>query len=604
MSQSIHKLITSNSTDNSIKFLENTKVGVKSILSQTLSKNTVIDIDEIKTLQSNIKYPEVFEDLLTKQDFIKTFQLMNPENIHHTFLENVVLITKTYFPGVKIRTYENIATFRLNSYHFRKFLLMVNFLEKAEGWRKYLRDNQNNFYINSNKGRKIFNDYCDAGRTTTSDSSIYVSPFIKMTKDGTFVFSIPTYKHSVLNNVDSEFIRLLYKDLNDLITFSYYVNYIADLYTPIGNIIEKENEKYASLQETQKNESLPKMIDFLKSRIIKKSDIKDRKNITKALLKNFKELNNIFIPLSNELPLVDSYSKLELQVCVYMNGNKTNEKLLNHDYVILPPLSSDTVVKGYHNTGIFNLTGFNNIKNQKETDYAPHVIEEKHSVALNEFVFVDAILMNEEYSEFHEVLHNTMVGLKETAKDLVIENNPGTFDILNKKNEKHFEELVDSEILNLIMYLNRYLNIEEEVSNIVESEGIFASLEKIRKDLQKELNYANPSQPKMAEPTSYELPDADDRARFSLNTNKDLDYTPALFRIKYYVNWKTAFVLNTVDNTYFTVPIEVDNKDLIAKKVSIEAFNRYVNIPSDRRFELGIYNEAGILSSTSIEIKK
>lgn len=557
-----------------------------------------------------ISLDTVFADnILENLETHDLLKVMLPNNYVETFPENVSLITKYYFPGTKLRINDNFLILKLNSNQCKKFFTMIDFLESGESWRKFLRLNHN-FYYTTYMQAKSFISLLES-RTTISDSRIISSETdlsLAKRNNETFVLSIPTF------NSDEELtlsrkINLI-NDLNkmiiSLVEFSFYISFIAGFYDKISDFVMDEYNNIYEIQNKEKDSAIPAMKEFLKSRIVSKSILKDRKKITKLLQNAFKDVDEIFIPLTNELPFTNSYEELKLKVSIYLKDNKEMFHL-NQDYKILPPVDLNQEIPGYLSTGIYDLTGFDNKNNQEESDYAPHVMMEDYFVSLDELLFVDTILNAEEYSDLHQVVLDTMKGIEAASINYLKDKNKD-FDL----NNEDCKEDIKKTMVDMIIYLNSYLDSTEYPNNQQKTKSVFESLEDYRRNISKSLNYLEPLKKEVEEVLESKpgLPeDLDESLVFDyeninqfianqveekplifnnnqysyLNNESEKQdaekiYMPPIFEFYNYSDIEITLVLDKVSNKYFFV---TDSETIPEKVIR----NNYLNIPNKRFVE-------------------
>lgn len=557
-----------------------------------------------------ISLDTVFADnILENLETHDLLKVMLPNNYVETFPENVSLITKYYFPGTKLRINDNFLILKLSSNQCKKFFTMIDFLESGESWRKFLRLNHN-FYYTTYMQAKSFISLLES-RTTISDSRIISSETdlsLAKRNNETFVLSIPTFNSDEELTL-SQKINLI-NDLNkmiiSLVEFSFYISFIAGFYDKISDFVMDEYNNIYEIQNKEKDSAIPAMKEFLKSRIVSKSILKDRKKITKLLQNAFKDVDEVFIPLTNELPFTNSYEELKLKVSIYLKDNKEMFHL-NQDYKILPPVDLNQEIPGYLSTGIYDLTGFDNKNNQEESDYAPHVMMEDYFVSLDELLFVDTILNAEEYSDLHQVVLDTMKGIEAASINYLKDKNKD-FDL----NNEDCKEDIKKTMVDMIIYLNSYLDSTEYPNNQQKTKSVFESLEDYRRNISKSLNYLEPLKKEVEEVLESKpgLPeDLDESLVFDyeninqfianqveekplifnnnqysyLNNESEKQdaekiYMPPIFEFYNYSDIEITLVLDKVSNKYFFV---TDSETIPEKVIR----NNYLNIPNKRFVE-------------------
>lgn len=557
-----------------------------------------------------ISLDTVFADnILENLETHDLLKVMLPNNYVETFPENVSLITKYYFPGTKLRINDNFLILKLSSNQCKKFFTMIDFLESGESWRKFLRLNHN-FYYTTYMQAKSFISLLES-RTTISDSRIISSETdlsLAKRNNETFVLSIPTFNSDEELTL-SQKINLI-NDLNkmiiSLVEFSFYISFIAGFYDKISDFVMDEYNNIYEIQNKEKDSAIPAMKEFLKSRIVSKSILKDRKKITKLLQNAFKDVDEVFIPLTNELPFTNSYEELKLKVSIYLKDNKEMFHL-NQDYKILPPVDLNQEIPGYLSTGIYDLTGFDNKNNQEESDYAPHVMMEDYFVSLDELLFVDTILNAEEYSDLHQVVLDTMKGIEAASINYLKDKNKD-FDL----NNEDCKEDIKKTMVDMIIYLNSYLDSTEYPNNQQKTKSVFESLEDYRRNISKSLNYLEPLKKEVEEVLESKpgLPeDLDESLVFDyeninqfianqveekplifnnnqysyLNNESEKQdaekiYMPPIFEFYNYSDIEVTLVLDKVSNKYFFV---TDSETIPEKVIR----NNYLNIPNKRFVE-------------------
>lgn len=590
----------SNKLDDICSFIDfpNTFRESKPQIFLSISDSTSKSIEE----KYEIDLQDVFaHHLLDNVELQKDFKLLLPETYVNNFPENVRLIVKHYFKGSKLRISDSFLVLKLNSNQCKKFFTMLSFLESGEAWRKYLRT-EHNIYYNIYMQAKSFISVLES-RTTISDSGVVTSDKENLslfTRDNdTFVLSIPRLITEDTSDYKEkkDAVNLSNHFMIQLIELSYFINFISGLYDKISESVMEEYQKISQVQEEEKNSAVPAMKSFLSSRIVSKSILNDRKKITKFLQEAFSDIEEIFIPLTNELPFTNSYEELKLKASIYLKDN--NEMFhMNKDYKILPPIDLNQEIPGYLSTGIYDLTGFNNQKNQEENDYAPHVMMENYFVSLDEFLFIDALLESEEYSELHEVVSNTMKGIETAALNYLIDKDE-TFTL----DSELARNLLKSTMKNMIIYLNSYFNSEEYPNNQEKNKTIFESMNDYRSHFSKTMNYLEP-----IEKITKELEDKELESELITEDNTDIifDYSKINDFIKSYHDSK-AMIYN--NKKYEAINIE--NKQEIYMPPIFEIYNfsdislsLFLDTVSDKYFFISNDNESmkEILESNYLNI--
>lgn len=369
--------------------------------------------EELSFKDISTQHPNLYKNIKFNNELLNDFKLLNLENAPILYPSLIIKLFQNYFPGCKPRQYSKSITVKLDSYYSRKMFAMIDFMEENDHWRQYLRNSEPLFFKSYNDLKKSFDNFKNIPESNNGLPNNKLR--IKHYPSGGYGFTIPL-KTKYASYVE---ISELYKDMIDVLSFSYRMNFVAEIYSHISKIIFDKVDKVQKDFNKKKQSAINGLNIYLKSRIINVSDLNsETTEFHKMIHKKLQEKNmeEMFIPFSNNFSLIPEYSNSNLTLSVYKKEN-VSETRQNYDYKIFPASYQDIPIEGFINCGVFKVTGFNPQNPFATNGKAPHIVEEKWFMALDSIHFMNLLLLSPDYSNLHETVSITLNFIEEIIAD-------------------------------------------------------------------------------------------------------------------------------------------------------------------------------------------
>lgn len=403
-----------------------------SILAQTASSNTksrnlldsllgyssLLSGEDSKSLRNRMlsvleknqvvpKYENLYSEILSIPKLSEDIVFFNTFNVEKEFPLAVEKILKHYYPGSKARFYKNTIVLKMDSYFFKRIFNLIDFIETNENWKYFLNETNIPFMKSYFSIINLIDNLKSKAEQFENNVLSATDIFIKKNAAGLHSLVIPT-----MSGMPNDFLKVkkAYNIIANIITASYEMNMVAEMYPVVSTSISKKIDTVQKEFNAKKQDSINNLLKDLKSRIVPFDILELKKTkMDKNIAKGIKELGieKLLIPYSNKFPLVKDYSNSNLLLSVYRKDIPENERE-NDDYKLFPTSKTEVDIDNYSYCGIFKVTSFDADSPFSVEGKAPNIVDEKWPMNMDSIHFLNLLLFSEEYTSIHEDVQKTI----------------------------------------------------------------------------------------------------------------------------------------------------------------------------------------------------
>lgn len=340
--------------------------------------------------------------------------------------EQIEAVLSTFFPNCTIKKTEEAFELSLDSREARRLFYFTNLYKQNEAWEPFLSEHfsfafsmareadsylqrrfrENNFFRTQKELVVVQED-----ERLNYDKIILSIPF-EMKK----YYSLETATPSNLNN--------MYEYLQNMISFSYRMHFVADTYPHMAKSLSEELERERTEYAQKQTRAITAFEKELKARTYP-VEVLDHKSAVEFAGKN--GITEVMLPFSNK----EAFTTTKGVMLALYNRNRSSNST---DWLLAPPTKEPYVAADIQYHGIHEYVSFDTTSPMSMNGKAPHVISEENrfNTAIDTNFFMDVLMSSYAENPIITPMKNSL---------LLLENFPKAFSkvdasVLPSRNEE------------------------------------------------------------------------------------------------------------------------------------------------------------------------
>ena len=324
--------------------------------------------------------------------------------------EQIQIILSAFFPNCTINKREEVFELSLDSREARRLFYFTNLYKQNEAWEPFLSEHfsfafsmareadsyiqrrfrENNFFRTQKELVVVQED-----ERLNYDKIILTIPF-EMKK----YYSLEGSSPSNLNN--------LYEYLQNMISFSYRMHFVADTYPHMAKSLSEELERERTEYAEKQTRAITAFEKELKARTYP-VEVLDHKSAVEFANKN--GITEIMLPFSNK----EAFTTTKGVMLALYNRNRSSNST---DWLLAPPTKEPHVATDMQYHGIHEYVSFDTASPMSMNGKAPHVISEENrfNTAIDTNFFMDVLMSSYADNPAIGPMKNTLLFLEKFPK--------------------------------------------------------------------------------------------------------------------------------------------------------------------------------------------